>query len=82
MARIIEIYDEINNTPDPAAQKRLIDEGIELHIKNLWMIGTVGNLPKIVIVKNRMRNVAEKGVFDNSLGFPRNADPEQIFIRE
>jgi peptide/nickel transport system substrate-binding protein len=81
MVRLYQIWDEIQLTPDQEQRDALIWEAIDLHIKNLWIIGIVGNLPKIVIVKERMRNVPEKLIFDNSLGCPRNADPEQFFIR-
>jgi peptide/nickel transport system substrate-binding protein len=82
LAKLLDLWDEIQVTPEVEAQNRLIRQAIDLHAENVWLIGTAGNLPKPIIVSNRMRNVPDNLVFDNSLGCPRNADNEMFFIRE
>ena len=81
IARIMTINDELQRTLDAEKRNQLIKEAIELHIKNLWMIGTVGNLPQVVVVSNRLGNVPEKLIFATALGCPRVANPEQFYIK-
>jgi len=52
-----------------------------LNAENLWVIGTVGDLPQIVIVKNNFRNVPENAIQDYLQLSPGNTFPEQYFFK-
>jgi len=75
-----QLWDRIRATPDKKERERLAEEVVKLHIKNIWLIGTVGEALQLAIVKNNFRNVPEELIFDHLLRTPRNATPEQFFI--
>jgi peptide/nickel transport system substrate-binding protein len=77
--KIYEIWDTVKITPDAEKQKELFQEIVSLHKKNLWCIGTVGELPQPVVVKNGFMNVPDGIVWDDPLRSPKNARPEQFF---
>ena len=82
VAKLQEIYDKIKVTADEKEREHLAKEIIKLHIKNLWLIGTVGELPRVVVVKNNFRNVPEKLIQDDPLRTPGNANPQQFFFKQ
>jgi len=82
LRRCIEIYRQIEETPDEADQIRLFSEIIELNRKNLWVIGTVGRLPTFVLVKNSFRNVPEVAMTGWSFRTPGNTAVECYAIDE
>ncbi|MBA7500195.1 MAG: ABC transporter substrate-binding protein [Clostridia bacterium] len=82
IAKLQELWTEIKITPDERKRAQLIDEFIELHIKNIWIIGTVGKIPIPVVVKNNFRNVPEQRLIDDTLRTPKNANVEQFFIEQ
>lgn len=57
LKKIYELWDRVKKALDEEERERLFKEIINLHKKNLWMIGTVGELPQPVVVKNNFRNV-------------------------
>ena len=59
IVKCIELYREIERTPDEAEQVRLYKEILALNRKNLWVIGTVGSLPSIFVVRDDFRNVPD-----------------------
>lgn len=74
--RCIELYREIQRTPDEGEHRRLFREIIELNRKNLWVIGTIGEVPTLVIASDRMRNVPEVAVYGWIFRSPGNTAPE------
>jgi len=83
IARLLEIYELYQMTADPAAQDVLLNEAVAIHMKNLYMIGTVGAMPQFVIAKNNFRNVPDDIPADfASLGTPRVGMPEQFFFKK
>lgn len=68
MKRIMEIYREIDRTADPEKQIRLGHQILKANAENLWMIGIVGDLPGIVLVNNRFRNVPDEAVIFGMAG--------------
>lgn len=72
-----QLYDEIKSTADQKRLVSLMRELIGLNAKNMWYIGTVGELDHVVIVNNRMYNVPEKAVSDWLQKTPGNTWPEQ-----
>ena len=81
VARLRDLWERIKATPSDAVRARLLKEICRLHAENIWLIGTVGEVPTPVVVKNNFRNVPEKLVTDTTLLSPRNAYPEQFFIK-
>jgi peptide/nickel transport system substrate-binding protein len=82
LKRVIELYDLALATADEAERLRLAHEMLRLHAENLWVIGTVGMLPEIGVVKNNFRNVPESAVSDYTVHNPGNTHPSQYFIRQ
>jgi len=80
--RAMELFDRFIVTTDKAKRLRLGRELIRLSAENVWSIGTVGLIPNPVIAKNNFRNVPEVLFSEHLLLTPRNAFPEQFFIKE
>lgn len=80
--RLYELWDQIVVTVDEQERDRLVRELVGLHAKNIWMIGTVGEIPQPVVVKNYFRNVPKDLIWDDLLRSPGNAFPEQFFIKQ
>ena len=59
-----------------------VQEMIDLHKENVWVIGTVGELPSIYIVSNKMKNVPSGLIDDDSLRNVGIAQPAQFFMTE
>ncbi|HOJ93535.1 MAG TPA: ABC transporter substrate-binding protein [Dictyoglomaceae bacterium] len=81
LKKLYELWDQVNVTTDAKKRDLLIKQMIALHRKNIWIIGTVGALPQIVVVKNNFKNVPEDLISDAPLFTPLNAFPEQFFIK-
>ncbi|MBC7321194.1 ABC transporter substrate-binding protein [bacterium] len=75
--KLYELWDKAMSTTNKARMISLIKEAVNLHKKNIWMIGTVGEWPYLCIAKNNFRNVPE-GVVQ----IPRFACPEQYFFKK
>ena len=82
MLRCVELFEELRRTVDEAAQISLFKEIIEINRQNLWVIGTVGGVPQIFIVKNSFRNVPETAVACWPLRTPGATAPECYAIDE
>ncbi|MBI4559811.1 MAG: ABC transporter substrate-binding protein [Candidatus Hydrogenedentes bacterium] len=82
MLRCIDLYRQIEATPDDAEQVRLFKQILDIDRKNLWVIGLVGELPAFHIVKNTFRNVPENAVFTFVFRSPCNTAPECFAIEE
>jgi len=80
--RIYDLWDKITVTADETQRNRLFKEIINIHKRNIWMIGIVGELPQPVVVKSNFRNVPDGIVWDDTLRSPKNARPEQFFFKQ
>jgi peptide/nickel transport system substrate-binding protein len=76
MQKCMEIFRKIERTVDDDEQIRLFKEIVKLNAKNLWVIGTVGELPTIFLAATNVRNVPEVGVTNWTFRSPGNAAPE------
>lgn len=81
-AKVIDLYEQVKTATDPAKQVQLMQEIVKLHVDDLWTIGTVGELPVPVIVKNYFRNVPAKATDDWVYMSPGYQHPEQFFIEK
>jgi peptide/nickel transport system substrate-binding protein len=82
MEEAIRTYWKISETPDEEEQIRLFNKILKLDIENLWVIGTVGDVPHIFLVQNRFRNVPEAAVSSWVVHTPGNTAPECYAIAE
>ena len=82
LRRVIELYQLLEETPDDPGQIRLFSEILALNQKNLWVIGTVGGLPSMVLVKNTFKNVPEVAMSGWSFRTPGNTAVECYAIDE
>lgn len=80
--RLYELWDKALSTVDEKQRERYFKEIINLHKKNIWMIGTIGEGIVPVPVKNNFRNVPEGIVSADFLRTPKNARPEQFFFKK
>lgn len=77
---LIDIYERMQTTSDEEERTALGKELLRQQAENLWTLGTVGNAPYVVIVKNNLRNVPETAWWgwDGYFGYPYH--PEQFFF--
>lgn len=68
MKRVMKIYREIERTGDPEKQEELAHEILRINTENLWLIGLIGDLPGIVLVRDDFRNVPEHAVIFGAAG--------------
>ena len=75
-------YTELIGIVDPVERNAKLLEAYRIHIdEGPITIGTIGEHPSPVIVKNNFRNVPDFGLVAGwDLGFPGSADPEQFFF--
>lgn len=81
IVKVYQLYDKAKSTPNELARTNYAHEIMRLNAKNLWVIGIVGNLPQIVIVKNNFRNVPENAIQDWLQLTEGNTFPEQYFFK-
>jgi peptide/nickel transport system substrate-binding protein len=82
MAKVYEIWDQVLRETNEQRRDELVREFLNLHKKNLWMVGTVGALPQPIVVKNNFRNVPSGLPWDDPLRSPKNLRPEQFFFKQ
>lgn len=54
----------------------------QIHIGNMWSIGTIGLMPAPVIVSNRLRNVPETGLLAWDWVYLARYTPEQFYLEQ
>ncbi len=82
MKQAMLVLRKIEETVDETEQVHLFGEIVDLNLKNLWVIGLVGEVPMIGVVKNTFRNVPETAVGGWSSRFPGNTAVESYAIDE
>ncbi len=78
----IERYEKILVATDEEELIRLAKEILASQADNLWTIGTVGLAPRLMIVKNYLRNVPERATWEWGYLFLNNYRPEQFFLKK
>ena len=58
------LIDEWTIATSKEEYRRLAQELFDFYAENLFVIGTVGMAPKVIVVKNNLRNIPEKAYFD------------------
>ena len=82
MLRGLELFEQIRRTFDEEEQIRLFREILKISRENLWFNGVVGEIPRLFIVKNNVRNVAEVAIASWTLRAPGATAPESYAIEE
>jgi peptide/nickel transport system substrate-binding protein len=82
LERLQNIYTELISIVDAAERDAKLLEAYRVHIdEGPITIGTIGEHPSPVLVKNNFHNVQEFGLVAGwDLGFPGTADPEQFYM--
>jgi peptide/nickel transport system substrate-binding protein len=77
-------YTELINIVDEQERYAKLLQAYQIHIdEGPITIGTIGEHPSAVVVKNNFRNVPENGLVASwDLGYPGTADPEQFFFKQ
>ncbi|MBN1439879.1 MAG: ABC transporter substrate-binding protein [Anaerolineales bacterium] len=76
--KLHDLWDQILKTGDPAAQNDLFRQMLDIWAEELPMIGVVGELPALTIVKNGLKNFASSPNDDTTCDeYVRN--PETLF---
>jgi peptide/nickel transport system substrate-binding protein len=83
MKDLVDIFDRIKSEPDIEKCHKLVYEAIRIHInEGPFSLGTVGQLPALVLVKNNFHNVPDRGgvVGPWPMAQPGASHSEQFFI--
>ncbi len=76
------LYDEFKNTVDGEEQLRIAKELIKWHAENVHVIGTVGLLPNVVVVKNNFKNVPDEFTTDWIYMAPGTLHPAHFYLEQ
>lgn len=79
--RLHELWDQIKREPDEATRNSLYQEMLDVHKEHPYMIGTVGEDPVAVVVKNNFFNVNAGFIYDDALRSQGLVMPAQFFMR-
>jgi peptide/nickel transport system substrate-binding protein len=84
LEKLQDLYGEIISIVDREERQAKLLDAYRIHIEEGPItLGTVGEHPSPVIVKNNFRNVQENGLVAAwDLAYPGTADPEQFFIEQ
>ena len=80
VARIIEIWEKLKVEADQARRNELAKQIVDLHKKNLWVIGAMSGTDSIGIVKNSVRNVPKVAILGDLLRQISAGRPQQFFF--
>jgi peptide/nickel transport system substrate-binding protein len=78
----MDLYDQYRATVDQNEQTDIGKQLVRLATENLWAIGTVGQSPSPVVIKNDFKNVIEDPSFvaDWIIMAPGTQDPSQYYF--
>jgi len=79
--KIADLWHQCEREPDEATRNALFKELLDIHKEHPYMIGTVGEDPVPIIVKNNIGNVVAGFVSDDTMRHEGIARPKQMFIR-
>ena len=82
MLNALDLFSELERTMNESEQIGLFKQIININRANMWVIGTVGAIPQLFVVKNSFRNVPEVAVGCWPLRTPGATAPESYAIEE
>jgi peptide/nickel transport system substrate-binding protein len=77
---MMALYDQYKVTVAPDKQKEIAKKLIRTHAENVFVIGTVGMTPNVVVVNNDFRNVPETFTTDWIYMAPGTLDPCHFYF--
>lgn len=77
---MMALYDQYKVTVDPDKQKEIAKKLIRTHAENVFVIGTIGMTPNVVVVNNDFRNVPETFTTDWIYMAPGTLDPCHFYF--
>jgi peptide/nickel transport system substrate-binding protein len=80
----MDLYDEYTTTVDPARQVEICKELVRAATEGHWTIGTIGEDPNLLVVKDNFKNVIEARDFtaDWIIMAPGTQDPSHYYMVE
>jgi len=80
----MDLYEEYKTTVEPARQIEICKQLVRNATENLWTIGTVGQDPNLVIIKDNFKNVIESRDFtaDWIIMAPGTQDPSHYYFAQ
>ena len=82
IAMLFQLYNKAKTTINEDARMQIMKKMVNLHVKNIWLIGTIGATPSLVIVKNNLRNVPSTLNAGGTYYALKSVFPEQFFIKQ
>jgi peptide/nickel transport system substrate-binding protein len=79
--RIWDLWDQTKKEPDEATRTALFKELLDIHKEHPYQIGTLGEDPVPMVVKNNFFNVSGGFIWDDTLRSPGLIMPAQLFMR-
>jgi peptide/nickel transport system substrate-binding protein len=76
--RIAELWDLVQKEPDEATRNALFKELMDIHKAHPYMIGTLGEDPAPVIVKNNVGNVGSGFINDDTMRMLASRGPATL----
>jgi len=81
--RLFNLVDEWQTTfPGTEEYMKLEKEILNINVKNLFVIGAVGMVPKPVMIKNNLRNTPKEGMYSHDFREWMPYQPEQWFFEK
>ena len=62
---LIQLKNKLSNTGDPATRMEIVNQMLELHQKNQWVIGYIAEAPTIHAVNARIHNFPNELVWSD-----------------
>ena len=82
MQALFDLHQKILVAETEAEQSRLLEQIIQNHIDNLWVIGVVGDVPQPMIISKKLGNVSMEGVYALAYSSPRNLPYETFYFKD
>lgn len=79
--RIAELWDMVQKEPDEATRNAMFKELMDIHKEHPYMIGTLGEDPAPIIVKNNVGNVGSGFINDDTMRNVGIARPKQFYLK-
>lgn len=80
--KAMALYDKFKTTVDSEEQVSIAKELIKWHAENVHVIGTVGLLPNVVVVKDNFKNVPQEFTTDWIYMAPGTLDPCHFYFKQ
>ena len=81
MQALFDLHQKILVAETEAEKSRLLEQIIQNHIDNLWVIGVVGDVPQPMIISKRLGNVSMEGVYALAYNSPKNIAYETFYFK-